>query len=269
MDYRPIKRIFYGLRGCISEIVSFIAWTLIGFIAFKYYSTPYLNFFLYILVLAAAHIILVLIRGKDANFIYFPFISWKEHANWMGNGNFEYVKSAAAFRITESHNGFIYSKAINWVNYKLSFQFKIVHQSVGIIFRAVDLSNYIMFQIFEDRVKPHIKVNGLWVFFDPKRPANIPFVELVPIAPKLSKDRWYMFKATCDKSLITICLMEDDSRLLDRTWAIPEGNVLFPLMLEPKPADVPFSMNLDYGTFGVRNDGSEMAFIRDLLVEKI
>jgi hypothetical protein len=269
MDNRLLKKIYYGLKASINEILSFLTWGLIGFIAFKLYDRPDLNFTIYILILGSSHLLLIFIRGRDADFAYFPFLSSKEHSNWIGNGSFEHVNSALAFKITNSHNGFIYSKTLHWVNYRANFKFKIVNESVGIILRAVDLSNYVMFQIFEDHIKPHIRVNGLWVVYDSKRTANPPFLEHVTINPKLSKDKWYQLRTVCDKSLITMSIQENRKDILDRTWTIPQGTVLFPLMIQPSPMDIPFPMNLDYGTIGFRNHGEEMAFVKDLLVEKI
>ena len=255
------------MKNYTIEISSFVSWTFVGYLALRFYSRPSLNFILYEIILVASHFVWVFVRGKDTDFVYFPFLSYKEHTNWIGNGIFQYVNSVNAFQITDSHNGFIYSKTFNWVNYEATLQFKIVQKSLSVIVRATDLSNYIMFQIFEKEIKPHIKVNALWVCYDPKREKIIPFIELAPITPVLTKDKWYYLKIVCDQNLITILISFNGNSIFERTWAIPPGSVLFTLKSEP-PADIPFPINLDYGTFGLRNDATEIAFIKDLLVKK-
>jgi hypothetical protein len=136
---------------------------------------------------------------------------------------------------------------------------------MGAIVRAVNLSNYLMFQIREDGIRPHIRINGGW------RPWEHQEVGLT-FENKLSLDSWYKCSLSCEKDLINITLSNRKKVFFERSWAIPPGRIAFPFPQkeqDPNPPTIHFPVDLDYGTIGVRNSHEEKALVKNVLVEKI
>lgn len=253
------KRIRFTIKGLKEDLFGWAAWALIGLGAYKFADDPLRNLRVYFLTLSVFYFIQAFLRGRQKDFFYVPFTRLKDKANWMGGGEFEYVPTAEAFQITQSANGFIYIKSILWNNYRASIEFKLVNKCLGVIVRAVNLSNYLMFQISADRLRPHIKINGWWSF-----PDEISFEN------KISLDKWAKCIVTVENDLVNLKIYSDNTEILNRDWAIPKGS-LFVDLSEGKTGliKMPFPVDLDYGTVGFRNFGDERALVRDLLVEKI
>jgi hypothetical protein len=148
----------------------------------------------------------------------------------------------------------------------MSLDFKIVTRCLGVIVRAVNLSNYAMLQIEHNGIRPHIRINGGWAIWEPKDVS-------LEFASTLSLDQWYRLFVTCDKDVVDIVLMENGGSILfERKWVIPRGWTKFLLGEEkdsPIPNQIPFSINLDYGTVGFRNYGNEQALIKNVFIQKI
>ena len=115
--------------------------------------------------------------------------------DWLGEVKFEYDRVQDAFVITNSYSGFIFSKALVWSDYRFDFEFKILHASIGAIVRATNLSNLVMLQIFEDHIKAHIRINGLWLAWEP---SELRFGE------RLNLNYWHRCQLDCNKGSIQI-----------------------------------------------------------------
>lgn len=209
--------------------------------------------------------VIIYTRVKEKDFYFISLGNRKHREDWMGIGTFDYVRSEHCFRITNSDPGYIYSKTLTWNDYKLEFQFKILKKSVGVVVRAVNLSNLVMLQIFTHGVKPHIRVNGFYKWWEPEE-AGLTFDKT------LSLDKWYKGVFYVDKTSISIRIFDGSRLVCDRSWNIPQqGQMLYPAK-RPELTDleynIPFSINLEYGTFGFRNWGDEEALVKNILVEK-
>ncbi len=205
------------------------------------------------------------LRTRDKDFYFISLTQRKHKDDWMGKGNFEYERTHNCFSITKSESGYIYSKCLTWSDYEFSFKFKIIKDCIGVIVRAVNLSNYVMLQIRQNGIRPHIRINGGWKPWEPNE-ANMVFTE------SLSLDKWYMCILSCDKGSVNIKLLYNNHPIFERQWSIPEGNLIFQFKKEDekdKSIDIPFPINLEYGSIGFRNSGNEKAFVKDVLIQKI
>ena len=109
-------------------------------------------------------------------------------------------------------------------------------------------------------IRPHIRVNGGWSIWEAKEAG---------LETNISLDKWYRARISCDNGEIFIKLYCDDELIFDRNWKIPIGNVVFKFKYNEKESEVPFSINLEYGSAGFRNSGDEKAFIRNVLIQKL
>lgn len=217
-----------------------------------------------VIILLSAFIVIYL-RSRDKDFYFISLTQRKHKDDWMGKGNFEYERTHNCFSITKSESGYIYSKCLTWSNYELSFKFKIIKDCLGVIVQAVNLSNYAMLQIRQNGIRPHIRINGGWKPWESDE-ANMVFNK------SLSLDKWYMCILSCDKGSVNIRLLDDDHSVFERQWTIPEGSLMFKFKKEDeedKSTDIPFPINLEYGSIGFRNDRDEKAFVKDILIQKI
>jgi len=208
---------------------------------------------------------IIYFRAREKDFHFIPLWTRADREDWVGLGTFDFDRGTRSFRITNSDSGFIYSKALTWGDYSVSFRFKILSSCVGVIVRAVNLANLIMLQIGETGIRPHIRVNAGWNVTEASE-AGLVF------PTPLSLDRWYRAVITCDKAAIRICILDGKHLIFDRQWNIPQGMLMFVLRAQSEnqpPVSMPFAITTEYGTIGFRNWGPEEALINEVLVEKI
>jgi hypothetical protein len=189
----------------------------------------------------------------------------KNKDDWIGRGIFEYTRTENCFLITNSDPGYIYSKCLIWSDYKFSFEFKIIKKCLGAILRAVNLSNYVMLQITPSGIRPHIRINGGWKWWECSE-VNLDFEN------RLSSDKWYTCLFSCEKGSINIKLFDGKNKIFDREWNIPQGSLVFQFKKDEQdlsPINIPFPINLEYGSIGFRNWDDEKALIKNILIEKI
>jgi len=216
-------------------------------------------------IVLTSTLIIIFLRSREKQFYFISLSKRAEKDDWIGKGNFEFDRKYECFIITNASSGFIYSKCLDWSDYRVSLEFKIIKDTLGIIIRAVNLSNYVMLQIRQDGIKPHIRINGAWNWWEPLD-VNLVFEN------QLSLDKWYKCQIDCTQDNIVTKLIYPDKPLFEREWKIPEGSMLFKFGTKEDQAhmiQIPFSINLEYGSIGFRNDNQEKAIIRNLLIEKI
>lgn len=272
------KTVRYFIRENQLEFLTAF-FTLAGYVVSYYFiQQPDRSFFFNAALLLVAMIIFVSLKTKERDFYFIPLKRAKDREDWIGEGIFQYERTHDAYSITNSSSGFIFPKCLIWSDYKLEFHFKILKTSLGVILRATNLSNLVMLKISDTGIKTHIRINGLWQSYDQ-----------LDFKKRIDLDDWYLCSIHCDKSLIRIGIDEwvervdpedsskvitETNRVFDRTWKIPSGHISpemkdAPIMQKLTIQYVSFPINLEYGTFGFCNDGTENALVRDVLVEKI
>jgi hypothetical protein len=265
-----MKKLYYEFLAYKFDVIAAIITVILSYLTYKYNTHPQ-NGLVYSLIFIIIFLIIVIyLRNTERSFYYIAFNQREDKDDWIGKGSFEYVRAFNCFSITNSEAGYIYSKCLNWEDYKFSFDFKIQNSCLGIILRAVNLSNYIMLQINPKGILPHLRINGAW---------NVRTDEANKLMfnESLNIDKWYRASITCDKNCINISIICDQQLIFQREWIVPEGSIIFQFApVQPNLAienvvqhGLPFPINLEYGSVGFRNDGIEKAMIKNSLIKKI
>jgi len=218
-----------------------------------------------LLITLASVSLIIFLRLKEKDFYSIALTKRQDKDDWIGRGSFEYKRTNNSYLITDSEPGYIFSKTLSWNDYKFEFDFKILNICLGAIVRAINLSDYTMFQINMNGIRPHIRINGGWRPWGAKESG-------LEFSKPLSPDRWYKCSLTCEKDIVNILIKEDNDVILQRSWLIPHERLGFPfpqLENDPHPFVIHFPINLDYGTIGFRNSGSERALVKNVFIEKV
>jgi hypothetical protein len=75
--------------------------------------------------------------------------------NWDFEGPWRITNKTLLVKGSNAGIGGITKVGAQWENYTFTLEAKIINQCLGVIVRAQDLSNYYMFQIWADRIRPH------------------------------------------------------------------------------------------------------------------
>ena len=222
-----------------------------------------------IVIVFVTLIFIIYLRSRERSFFFNAFDKFQQTDKWIGHGEFRYDATERAFTISNIPEGIIYSEALTWRNYRFSFEFKIINSCLGWIIRAMNPANYVMLQCGVDRIRPHIKLNGMWLIPQPHE-------EIIFSAP-LSLDNWYTAIITIHGRTARIIIRTTNEIVFDRQWQLPEsgsflvGGIPGITRRRGRPTEIRsvIPVILDYGTIGFRNHGAERGLVRNVLVEKI
>lgn len=245
------------------EFFAFVANVVTAIFSFLL-TSPGIAFALTIAVFTISIFVVIYFKTRGRDFYFLPLDKPGDEKDWVGRGRFAYVRNENCFEVTDSHAGYIFPKTSNWDDYKFECEFKIVNMSLGCIVRAVNLSNYVMYQLFYDRIKPHLRINGEWIVMEENK-----FEE------KLKPDKWYGLVIICEKRSIRIAIKEADTTLFDRHFIIPPQMGVVYREIDSKGEETKRETRLmqnidfDFGSVGVRNHGDERAFVKNIYLEKL
>lgn len=254
-----MKTVKYWCKAYKYEILTFVAAVLLLWVQQDLWISLLINF--------VAVVIIIALRMRERAFYFISLEKRNDKDCWMGVGDFNYSITHKCFNVGHCDPGYLYSKALTWSNYKSEYDFKIINGALGSIVRAINLSNYIMLQISPKGINPHIRVNGAW-YIETAVKANLVFDNL----SALSLDQWYKCQICCENDSITIRIFDSSKKIFDRDWKIAKGYLNFPFKeneADSNPKQIPLAINLEYGTIGFRNCGSERALVKNLLIEKL
>lgn len=150
------KRIKYFYRSYKNELVTALVSIVLTVISFNIFDNIKILLFLSLMVIFIGLIVTIYFRIKERDFFYISFDRREDKDDWAGEGNFEYFRTDKSYMITRSYSGFIFQKIFTWTDYKVSFDFQITNKCLGVILRAMNLSNYIMMQINCKGIRPHL-----------------------------------------------------------------------------------------------------------------
>jgi hypothetical protein len=237
----------------------------------------FFNYFKWIIFCSIAAVILlafyIILSDKLNEFYYLSFIKKNQDKDWTGRGIFKFDEVNKSYTIDGNIDGqdafskesiYLYKNCLNWLDYKFSFNFKIFNSCLGIVFRALNNSNFIMFQINLDKqkVRPHIKINEKWATWENKNIYSIP--------NKLKLDEWYKCTIYCIGNIVDIKIYQNKLSLFHIQWKIP--NRITELRAPENQKIIKFppylAVNFNIGTIGFRNSGKELALIRDFKIFK-
>lgn len=254
-------RLFF--RNYIYDLITLISNLVITVVLFLAISA-FWAFILSLFTFTVSTFYIIYLRTKERSFYFYSFDKPGQDTDWVGSGKLGLVRNEKAYEITDSSAGFILPKTLNWDDYNYKLDFKIVRTSLGFIVRAMNLSNSVMFQILENRIKPHLRINGEWIWLDEMK-----------LEKNLNLDRWYQLVVICEKRKVRIQIWDPKNiaeSLFDKTQIIPpEIKVNRQLDLEGKQVVSDYIQNIDFdfGAIGLRNYPGEVAYIKNLLVEKL
>ena len=257
-------QLIYFLRNYKKEIYTTIVAIILNILAFLCAKKPNVLLALTIFINFVSLVVIIYFRSRERDFHYVSFTRREHKDDWIGKGIFQYERLEKCFSITAADPGYIYSKSLSWSDYSLSFEFKIVNECIGVIVRAVNLSNYAMLQITQNGIRPHIRINGAWYVRECNE-VGLCFDQ------QLSLDKWYKGSLICEKGTVRVLLFDKKKEIFNRSWEIFRGSMAFKFgetEKDPKPLKIYFPVNLEYGSIGFRNDGSEKALIKNLLIKK-
>lgn len=260
-----MKNILYTFKHFKFDILtsfSTIGLALLGFLLWqKQLTLMFASVFMATIFL----VIIIYLKVKEKDFYFISLTKREDKEDWIGDGKFEYSRVGKCFQVTQVSPGCLYSKCLNWSDYRYEFEFKLRKTCLGAVIRAVNLSNYIMMQITQKGVRPHVLINGGWKVWE----ANTENLEFLK---DLSFEEWYKCQLVCDKDTINIKIIHKNEKILDREWQLPQGVLVFSFKNEEKDTksiNIPFPINLEYGSAGFRNFGDEKALVKNVLLEKI
>lgn len=273
-----IKQFFFNIKKQIVTIILTTVTILTIFPLIIQFSSKNNKYFLFIIFLGLILYFIFSIKLKE--FIYLSLTRNNQESNWFGKGNnltydptnknYTIKGNPGAVDAFSLENIHLLKYCVNWIDYKVSFDFQLKKTCLGVVFRAVDSSNFIMFQINNDSIKPHIKINENWGI--PTAEENIHF------GSNLEFYKWYKFLLICNGNMIDYVIYYKDNlfskykKFSLGQWPIPprltklrdpeNGNAII---------DIPpyIVINFNNGTFGFRNSNHESAAIKNLLISKL
>lgn len=274
------KRLYFFGKTHVYEIITAIAGVFLVIVSVCYSDNAKLSLLLSVLIIFLSMFIIIFFKTREKVFYFVGMHHLRDKNDWIGNGRFEFVKSEYSFLITDASPGYIYSKCLTWSNYRYEFSFKILNDRMGAVLRAVNLSNYVMLQITQDGIRPHLNISGGWKIWEPGE-AGLTFEN--PLSP----DKWYRCKISCERNELFIAIQDKKQVVFGRNWAIPRGILLFQFEEQSgrlrdekaatsanKDADnnkittIPLPINLEYGSVGFRTWGHEKALVKDIYISK-
>jgi len=196
-------------------ITAFIA-MILTIVTYKYATDMKTQVWIILAIITCSLFFIIYTRTRERDFVFSPLTWRSDKEEWMGYGEFTFSRVQHAYILTNADTGYIHSKCLAWSNYKLGFDFKIANNCLGVIVRATDLSNYIMIQINYTGIRPHIRINGGWKWWEAQESG-------LTIDQPISKDKWYKCEIFCDKDEINIRLYDKVHCFFNRNWQIPRA----------------------------------------------
>ena len=276
----PESMRYFFRRNYIEIFTALVAVTGYG-VNYYLVQRPEESFFINVFITFVAMLFFIYSKTRERDFYFMTLRRVNDKQDWIGDGTFQYERTQNAYSMTNADAGVIFSKCLLWSDYKLSFDFKILKTSLGVIVRATNLSNLVAVQISETGIKPNIRINGFEQAWTPEE-SSLQFEK------DLNLDSWYVCSVKCDKNSIGIRIFEwierpdpkdstetrrEEKMIFDRVWKIPSGNIDYNvgdgLVWNAMKDIIRFPINLDYGTFGFYNADADNALIKDVLIEKL
>jgi hypothetical protein len=265
-------KIYFFFRNYLNETISFFITIAGATLAYSFYQEPGLQFVSLGILAVTSYLIILFHKLKGRDFSHIFFDKYQDKEGWVGSGSFEYYPNDEAFIIKDSDAGFIFSKCLTWIDYEMKCEFKIIKSTLGILIRAIDLSNKLMLQININAkgIRPHLWANGGYLVNEPKESG-------LEFESKLKEGRWYKLQLRIHKESVKIQIAERNIMILEKHWDIPTALLSFPIReKDKKQGDISNPMGMldirkdySYGTIGFRNGHGEKALVRNLLVKKI
>ncbi len=178
---QPLELILLLLSFVLTTVLTTLAFWLLNFIPLYSVFVPnsplsvgIVKFLIWLIIfhlLKKGIIGIIEFNRKGKNYV-FNSNNWQKE--WIFNGQSYTLSDPSRLIVRSSRAGCLLEKYL-WKDFVISFEMKFLKdtpmKNVGIIFRAKDLENYFMLEIFQVAglinyiyVKPHIRSQGTWEF---------------------------------------------------------------------------------------------------------
>ena len=183
---------------------------------------------------------------------------------WEYQGNIRLDADKKSLIVTDSNSGCIL-KNHYWKNLEISFKCifpEVDDATLGIIFRARSLSNYLMIQVNgkENYINPHIRIEGKW---ETARQGTY------PISNPILRNNSYRIKLRAVNQNVELFI--NNEKQID--WDIPTNSDISSVKIAEKDLESAFVPKIDfrnkYGKIGFRAYQGERAIISNLIVKRI
>lgn len=260
-----MRKVYFFFKNYLFDFIASVSAIFLTWITFSFAQSPQSAFIFSVAIIFLFLFVVIYLRKRERDFYFIPFDNRKDKDDWIGSGVFEFSRTKNCFEISQASPGYVYAKCLTWSDYKYEFEFKLRKKCLGVVVRSVNLSNYVMLQIEQSGINPHLRINGGWRRWGAE--------EVGLLFPNnLSKDKWYKCELLVDKNIINIKIYHKKAVVLDDEWTILQGNIIFEFKKDDKdltPISIPFPINLEYGSGGFRNFGEEKALVKNVLFKKI
>lgn len=188
--------------------------------------------------------------------------------NWDYRGKWNILPDKGTLVVTGSRDGGITKVGKNWENYTFTFRACIVNKCLGVIFRAEDLYNYYMFQIHEDRIRPHFR-EVVPVLASEKGVAE---GEEEPSEQQIIKyiSKWHHDRTDSGSMFRPMPLKPKLERWFEVVIEVRGEDVSIRIVNETDKQEIEFHrpsfLKIPAGKVGFRNSGSEEAYVKDVQV---
>lgn len=266
MNYLKLN---YSFQKHWRELLSFAFAILSALVAFVFSTQPGLIFGISILLTTLLSTLTLYFLFREKDFYYLALDNYNDQENWFGSGEFKFDKTNNAYLIANTDAGFIFSQCLNWKDYLLEGEFKILNRNLGVIVRATNTSNYVMLQITKNSVRPHIRANGGWLPVYEVNKTGLSFEK------EIKDGKWYKFSFTIKGERAEIKIYDKNEYLINKDWQFIRGNIAVQIFKkgqrdnDSSTHELDISVSYDYGSIGFRSSHGESALVRNLLIRAI
>jgi len=260
-----MQRVRYFVRRYWPEFATALVAIVAAFATYQFATSPRLQLVWSVVITLIAMFIILSLRVRERDFHFTPLDRLSDRDDWVGYGIFEYSRMDHCYRITGSDSGYLFTKALNWSDYRLRFRFKILHSCIGVIVRATNLSNLVMLQINQPGISPHFRINGVWKRWEIAE-TGLAFHE------GLRLGEWYDCDVKCDKAAVRVRIAQARKQVCDLAWTVTPAQLNFVIKTDEEgtPTNaIPVPASFEYGMIGFRDHGAELALVKDVLLEKL
>lgn len=205
-------------------------------------------------------------------------------SKWIFNGKTETLPSIDQLYIKSSRAGCLLKTHL-WKNFRMTFEMKFepsLMQYVGIVFRADDLDNYFMLEIFRDHlgssdgkqswksgIKPHVRYKGGWEMIYPEFYNQFDFSDFEPIVLEVQDDTVTLFykQQPIFKWILPTHVDVNHIEAGVKQKENSEKKDIIGKDVARNVQEIPFRLN--YGMVGFRAYPGQGAIIRNLKVEPL
>ena len=120
-----MKSILYAFKHFKFDILTSFSTIGLVLLAFLLWQNQLTLMVTSVLMVTIFLLIIIYLKVKEKDFYFISLTKREDKEDWIGDGKFEYSRVSKCFQVTQASPGCIYSKCLNWNDYKYVFEFKL------------------------------------------------------------------------------------------------------------------------------------------------